>query len=345
MANFDFTYTFLNREKLPLLIQPTSERQANVDTLIHFLNEENAFFKEQLLQYGAIRFHGFHVNSAEQFAAVISACSLGMLFNYDLCAVPRTKIQEGIYTSINIHESFSVPMHNEKSYDPEFPNYIFFNSLKTPGFGGNTPLADGHKIWLSLPDSLQQKLEAKGMLYRHFFYGKGLRQRFVRLIGKGLNCRTWMSAFQTEDKNELEKILHNLNLQFRWTSKGNGLITERALPACRRHPINNKVVWFNQAAHNNLYYNKSFVAINRTVKNPIARFILSHRNFLPYVVFYGDGEPISKEEADLMHFAIKKNIVSTSWQVGDLMVVDNYSCMHGKEPHKGERLLLAAMTK
>lgn len=344
MANFNFSQIFIKDAKLPLVIQPQSKKQANYSDLIQFLREENPLFKEQLLNYGAILFRGFNVSSAEQFSEVISASSLGAIFNYDLCAVPRSKIQEGIYTSVNCHESYCIPMHNEKSYDPEFPSHIFFNCLHAAETGGITPLADAHQVWLSLPQFMQEKLRAKGIKYSRYYYGKSLRQKLVKAIGSNFSGRTWMSGFQTENKHELEQILNKTGRKGVWTSKGNGLIVEVILPAFRYHPITNKIVWFNQSDHNNHSYNGYFSVINQTIKNPIVRFILSQKSFLPYVASYGDGEPISKKEADIMHFAIQKNKVSTPWQQGDLMVIDNYSCMHGKEPHTGKRLLLAGMT-
>jgi alpha-ketoglutarate-dependent taurine dioxygenase len=344
MTNDKINYSFLNHKKLPLVVQPQDKADSHYSALIHFLKKDNTFIKEQLLQYSAILFRGFHIDSPDKFLEAINACALGPLFNYDLCAVPRTKIREGIYTSINCHQSYTIPMHNEKSYDPEFPSHIYFNCITVPETGGTTPLVNGHQLWNSLPESLQHKLQSKGILYRRYYYGNGIKQKWVKAIGKGIHPTTWMSAFGSEDKEEVESVLRKMELQFRWIKRGDALITERLLPAVRYHPVTGTIVWFNQSDHNNYYYNGRAETIRLFIKNPITRFFMLRKSLFPYISFYGDGGLISKQDSDLMNLAIKKNMVTNPWQQGDFLVVDNYSCLHGKIPHTGDRLILAGMT-
>lgn len=340
-----FPFHFVNNEKLPCVIQSSGKKQAPLEDLIDFLHREQALFKAQLLAYGAILLRGFAVRSADDFAEVIRACNLGRLFHYDVCVIPRTKIREGIYTSINAPESSALALHNEKSYSPDFPSHIYFYCQQAPKEGGSTPLANAHQVWLDLPLPLQQKLHDKGIMYCKYYYGKSLRQRYVNLIGGKVYGQTWMNIFKTDSKEDVERILQARNEPFRWVSKGNGLMVESVLPAHRHHPVNQKVVWFNQSDHNNIYYSGSYAKMTHQIKNPIARLILSRPSFLSYLAHYGDGEWITQSEADAMHIAIEKNKVSTPWKSGDVMVVDNYLCMHGKESHRGDRLILTAMTK
>ena len=108
--------------------------------------------------------------------------------------------------------------------------------------------------------------------------------------------------------------------------------------------MNNKEVWFNQCDHNNQYYNSYQNVLHSRVKSRVARVLLSYKKLAPNVVLYGDGEPISRTEADQMHVALQKSKISIPWRQGDVMILDNYLCMHGKEPHNGERLILTGMT-
>lgn len=162
MAYHQISYAFLNHQKLPLVIQPQAKLEGNVHVLKQFLKEENTLFKEKLLKYGAIILRGFHVHTAEQFLEVIQSSNLGPNYSYDFCPIPRTRITDNIYTSINIHPSFNLALHNEKSYDQDFPSHIFFNCIHAPETGGATVLADGNKVWFSLPMFLQKNCSLKG---------------------------------------------------------------------------------------------------------------------------------------------------------------------------------------
>ena len=264
---------FLNDDRLPGVIQPQGKYRASVDHLIELIHDENELVKEHLLTYGALLLRGFHVNSAEQFSEVIRACSLGPMFNYDLCPIPRTKIKEGIYTSINAPSYTRVPMHNEKSYHPIYPSHIFFNCIEAPKTGGSTPLVDAHKLWLSLPEALQEKLYTKKVMYRTHYYGEGIKHKLISLMGGEGIYRTWANQFNTRIKNEVERLLNEQELPFRWALKAHALITELILPAYRYHPLNKKIVWFNQVDHKNDYYNTYYSRIKNYIRNPIFRFI------------------------------------------------------------------------
>jgi alpha-ketoglutarate-dependent taurine dioxygenase len=341
----DITQTVINEQGLPLIIAPKQSKHGESSHLIKWLQQENTFFKKQLLQHGALFFRGFNVNTPELFKSVIHACDLGGLYIYDYCNVPRSKIMEGIYTSVAAYMNVAIPMHNEKSYDPDFPDTIYFNCITPASIGGHTLLLNGHQLWNALPKLMQKKFETKGIRYSRYYYGQSLLYSFIKKIAKQVHYPTWMKEFRTQNKDRVEKMLHEAHIDFKWVKSGNGLITEIQLPAMRFHPVTKKPVWFNQCSHNNAYDNHTLTTINRTVKNPLARWWLSQRRFLPHMMTFGDGEAISQEESHTINQAIKTNTCSVPWEQGDIMVVDNYSCMHGKSAHKGQRLILAAMTK
>lgn len=343
MAYNQLNFAFLNQQKLPLLIQAPSEKKADIDDLVCFLKEENTLFKEHLLRYYAVIFRGFNINNPELFIKAIEACDLGVQYHYDLCPVPRTKIREGVFTSSNYPSNYTVALHNEKSYSPEFPTHLFFNCIQSAIEGGCTSLADGQQIWRSLPESLQQKLLLKGVLYRRHYYSSGVKYKIIQSLGVAPVFKTWMEEFQTDEKSVVESILSQKGYQFKW--KGSDLVTEILLPACRKHPLTAELVWFNQANQLAHSYNGISEYVKSIVKNPIASFILLQNKFHPYLIFYGDGLAFSPQESTWIKNAIQQNTVLVPWQAGDFMIIDNYSCLHGKTPHSGDRLLLAGMTK
>ncbi|WP_058533362.1 TauD/TfdA family dioxygenase [Legionella saoudiensis] len=343
MGKVQVSFSFVNQEKLPLIIRPQNQQPLTAEHLVQFLNEENTLFQEQLLKHGAILFRDFQVNSPDAFLNVINACALGTVFDYDFCTVPRTKIQKGVYTSINYTQK-AIPMHNEKAYDYDTPSHIYFNCAQPSETGGCTPLIDGNKLWFSLPAPLKNKLELHGVMYCRYFYGEGIKLKLIRKIGGGINCRTWMELFETQEKSVVDEILADTIYQHEWTI-GNGLITKKTMPPYRHHPISGKVVWFNQCHNLNRYYstNTNFVALK--VKNPIARYIMQLPSLSPLIARFGNGEHFAKHEIATIEQLMLEQQVMTPWQKGDVMVVDNYSCLHGKTAHTGKRLILVGMSQ
>lgn len=75
-------------------------------------------------------------------------------------------------------------------------------------------------------------------------------------------------------------------------------------------------------------------------------------NFVTYVllrkkvalnVTYGNGQAISVWDMHRIRKAIHKNMVFNQWQQGDLLMIDNFSTSHGREPtySKGRKIVVA----
>ena len=66
---------------------------------------------------------------------------------------------------------------------------------------------------------------------------------------------------------------------------------------------------------------------------------------LPMVCHYGNGQAFSSDEIAEIKRIIQHHTGVFNWQKGDFMIVDNFTFMHGKEPHHGDRLLYSCMTQ
>ena len=60
-------------------------------------------------------------------------------------------------------------------------------------------------------------------------------------------------------------------------------------------------------------------------------------------VSFGDGTPISILEIHQIRQAIHKNLVLNRWEKGDLVMIDNLSTSHGRQPtyDLGRRIVVA----
>ena len=60
---------------------------------------------------------------------------------------------------------------------------------------------------------------------------------------------------------------------------------------------------------------------------------------------FGDGKPISMKEMHQIREAIHKNMVFSRWQKGDVLILDNISTAHGRQPTyvKGRKIVVASI--
>ena len=59
-------------------------------------------------------------------------------------------------------------------------------------------------------------------------------------------------------------------------------------------------------------------------------------------ITYGDGTPISSWEMSIIRNAIYKNMVYSRWKEGDILLLDNFSTSHGRQPtyDKGRKVVV-----
>ena len=55
-------------------------------------------------------------------------------------------------------------------------------------------------------------------------------------------------------------------------------------------------------------------------------------------MFYGDLSDIAAEDLQNIDEVTRKNLVSVLMEPGDVVLVDNYQVMHGRDVFEGERL-------
>jgi hypothetical protein len=64
---------------------------------------------------------------------------------------------------------------------------------------------------------------------------------------------------------------------------------------------------------------------------------------LPFGTYFGDGTALTEEEARTLNDAYDEVTMRESWQPGDLMLVDNILCAHGRESFRGNRKIVVSM--
>ena len=104
----------------------------------------------------------------------------------------------------------------------------------------------------------------------------------------------------------------------------------------RKHPKTGELVWFNHAAF--FHYT--------TLEDSVSKALLAEfgEDGLPYNTYYGDGTPIEASVVEHIRQAYEQEKVMFLWQEGDILMLDNMSIAHAREPYVGDRLIATAMT-
>ncbi|HEX3130822.1 MAG TPA: amino acid adenylation domain-containing protein [Thermoanaerobaculia bacterium] len=308
---------------LPLIVEPEVR---DVD-LASWAAAHRGRIDEWLMAHGAVLFRGFFVesdvDSVDRFREVAAAVSPELL-SYDDPTTPRTALGSKVYTSTEYPADQTIPHHNELSYNQAWPMRIFFYCVTAPESRGETPLADGRRVYERIDPAVRERFVSRGVMY-------------VRSFGDGVGL-PWQTVFQTSDRAEVEAYCRARGMTFEWR-EGNRLRTRHVRPAVARHPRTGETVWFNQA---NVHHPSSLPPALRESLLAVAA-----DPDLPMDVnaCYGDGTPIPDEDIAAVRRAYEEENVLFPWHRGDVLVADNMLVAHGRSPFSGPRRIVVLMAE
>lgn len=278
----------------------------------------NATFEENK----NLLFRGFKpIDGKSAFPGVVKQLSGSELLDYTEPSTPRTQVGQKVYTSTEFPEEEYIVQHNEHSYSNHWPLKIFFYCSIPAAEGGQTPICDSRAVYNLIGDAAKKKFEEKNVMY-------------VRNFTEELDI-SWQHFFQTSDKAQVAEYANKKNIQLQWKDNDE-LRTSQQTQSVLTHPQTGEKVWFNQA---HLFHVSN-------LREEVSAFLLENygEEHLPRNSYYGDGSSISNETLDEIKAAYAKASLTFEWQEGDLIMLDNILYSHGRNPYKGKRSILVAMT-
>ena len=294
----------------PFTISSTTQR----DTL-EWAEEHKDQINSLLLEHGAILLRGFKIDGAENFNELFSTFS-GQAIEYKNRTSPRDQVYNNVYTSTNHPKNQTIHMHTENSYSNIYNRIIAFYCLVPVPIGGETPIADERKLLASLKKETIAEFKEKGIQYvRNTIPGIGL---------------SWETIYQTEDKEQVAKVLKENGHNFVWVNNDH-LRIKWTLPAFQDHPVTGQEMWFNHMffGHKSLY-------------DPSVLEYFDEED-LPFATYYGDGSEIKPEVIEEFVNFYKEQSIIYIWEKDDFLLLDNLMFSHGRQPFKGDRTILTAM--
>ncbi len=309
--------SFLNPQKLPLVVEP--EFDASFESLVKTANDRREFLREQLLRYGALLLRGFQMENTADFEKFARVFSEKELFNYAGGVSPRRVLNDGVYTSTEYPAQFSLSLHNELSYSNIYPSLLFFGCLIAPQTGGETTLGDSRRILQKIDRQILDLFKRKKLCYiRNLQADKG-------------SGYSWQEAFESDDRETVEKTCRKAGADFRWKADG-GLRLSQMRPAILTHPITAEEVWFNQA--DGFHPSNLGEELLETLCEDELRLN----------VFFGDSSMIDSAMLAHIRTVLQNETILHRWQVGDILILDNILAAHGRMPFAGARKIILAMT-
>jgi alpha-ketoglutarate-dependent taurine dioxygenase len=304
-------------KNIPMVVQPVVEGV----NLSSWTNNNQQKIAKLLLEHRALLFRNFGISTVNKFNQFIQTTSNGELLEYRDRSSPRHEVNDKIYTSTDYPAQHSIFLHNEGTYWLRWPLKIYFCCLTASQQGGETPIADCRNIFARIKPMVRERFIDKRVLY-------------VRNYNDGLGL-TWQNVFQTTNKAKVEEYCHNNEIEFEWKERDR-LRTRFCRQAITKHPQTGELVWFNHA---------TFFHISTLEKSIREAFLSSQEEDLPNNTYYGDGSPIEASVLDELREAYYQEKITFAWQEGDVLMLDNMTIAHGREPFVGHRKVLVGMAE
>lgn len=318
--------SFLNSQKLPLVIEP-STGEASLRSLSETLNSLREFFRDKLFTHGALLFRGYQIDDVCGFERFVKQFSAGGgVFNYAGGVSPRSLLGggSGVYTSTEYPPHLALSLHNELSYADVFPEKLFFCCLQPAATGGETTLGNSRRILKKIDPPVVNLFKTKKITYiRNLSPEKG-------------SGYSWQEAFETQDKRVAELVCRKIGATFEW-QPNDFLRLSQTRPATVKHPVSGEEVWFNQADG---FHPSNLDA--ETYQTLISLFGSEDKFRLN--ACFGDGSPIDSEALEHIRDVLQRETIPHRWQKGDVLILDNILAAHGRLPFTGERKIALAMT-
>mmetsp|Transcript_31584 Transcript_31584/g.47738 ORF Transcript_31584/g.47738 Transcript_31584/m.47738 type:complete len:452 (-) Transcript_31584:229-1584(-) len=303
--------------KCPLEIRASV---ADVEAGADYFAKNKEKIRADLLKHGAVWLRGFDLmKSVQGHRAMYEALEL------DPCLDPLhssglrkfASERDALYEEVNkpSMRGHYIGLHSESTSKRTAAYAAFVCFQKATEGGGRFLVADGAAILAELDSDLLQKLYDRQI--RISVSNLDIPPELPDMVKGGIKEIVGQAVAPKFDM-DLEMIYESDG------KPGRLQAVENAERPINRHPVTGLPIWFNNA-HNH------------------ARKLRDRRPCgVPEVgmteVFYADTmEPLSLEDCQEIKRASEKHITALSMEPGDVLLVDNYRALHGRDVFEGDR--------
>ncbi|HWB64498.1 MAG TPA: TauD/TfdA family dioxygenase, partial [Chitinophagales bacterium] len=231
--------SFLNEQRLPLVIEPANGKNTKSD-LLDWMQQNRGAMMHKFYETGALLFRGFEIDKPQDFEGVVLQTAPQVEEGYygtsPRNVVPGTKY---VYTASELPGYYPIMQHCEMSYVKHPPVILFFYCHVEPEYGGETPLCNFRKVYRDIDPSVREDFEKKGIITVRNYSGLG-KSSPLNLF----ELKKWNEIFLTTDKAEVERQCREQEIEYEWLNNG-GLRLVHRTPVAIDHPKTKEKTWFN----------------------------------------------------------------------------------------------------
>lgn len=308
------------------------------DAQLEYFKANAMEIKTQMVENGAVIFRDFDLmKEQEGFVSFYEA--IGMITCLDpLHSVSARPTVDGkkdspVYEAVNkeSRKNFFIGMHNE-FVGTRAPRAAAFVCFKAAEEGGEFLIADGRSIFRDLKSEFVERL-----------YKRSIRYSVMELPFFG-----WMDNVPAPLQGPLMGVIKGLastaingkvdfSVDLQWGEGGYDnvkMLQARApkQPPIVNHPVTGDPTWFC-----NVHSHSSKLRKDREEIYGAERFEDGASQINKSDMFFGDDGDISDEDLKHMDEVTMKNVQYVKMTEGDVVLLDNYKCMHGRNVFDGTR--------
>eukprot|EP00985_Skeletonema_marinoi_P025524 scaffold18874_cov189-Skeletonema_marinoi.AAC.2 len=303
-----------------------------------YVREHAMEIKQQMVDNGAVIFREFDLMK-EQEGFVKFYEAIGMKTCLDpLHSVSARPTVDGdknspVYEAVNkeSRKNFFIGMHNE-FVGTRAPRAAAFVCFKAAEEGGEFLIADGRQIFRDLKTDLVERLYNRNIRYSvmelPFFGWVDNFPEFVRPTAMGALKGLVSAAINA-------KVDFSVDMQWGEAGYDNTKMLQARAPSqppILVHPVTGEPHWFC-----NVHSHSSKLRKDRESIYGAERFEDGASQINKSDMYYGDDGAISDEDLEHMDEVTMKNVQFVKMTEGDVVLLDNYKCMHGRNVFDGTR--------
>ncbi|CAN5910604.1 TauD/TfdA family dioxygenase [soil metagenome] len=260
-----------------------------------------------LREHGALLLRGFSIDTER---AREIALELGRNF-YNMQLDPKIRelvSEDGIVAGV-LKGTAALPMHMERGYSPLKPELVFFHVVQPSLTGGESLLCSGSRALEEMSPSIQALLRSKRLKYQHAW-----------------EPQAWMGRYG-KTKEEVATLLSQNPSIVELHFDGDVLHYQYVVSAIVKSRLGGREAFCNNFIGAYLVHHATGVDRPPAVYDHSVRF--------------EDDTEITKELFDEVRASVGRAIEAHPIEAGDVVVLDNYRFMHGRNAFEGKRVMHA----